>query len=174
MYKWNTETTAFTGGNKRFWYVYECVTCGGVMLTVAPNSVSDVRQFWPSLATVSDAVPDRARQYLTQALGSLHAPAGALMLTASSLDAMFKAKGYAAGSLYTRIDAAAKDHLITQEMAAWAHEIRLDANDQRHSDEDAVLPDQSDAHKVIEFTLALAEFLFVLPARVARGRTTKP
>jgi hypothetical protein len=59
-------------------------------------------------------------------------------------------------------------------MAEWAHEIRLDANDQRHSDEGAALPDQSDAQRVIDFTLALAEFLFVLPARVARGRTTKP
>lgn len=92
------------------------------------------------------------------------------MLTASAVDAMLKDKGYKDGTLNARIDAAAKDHLITAEMAAWAHEIRLDANDQRHSDESVALPSAADAEKVIEFANALAQFLYVLPARVARGR----
>jgi hypothetical protein len=73
-------------------------------------------------------------------------------------------------TLNTRIDEAAKAHLITNEMAAWAHEIRLDANDERHADEDVPLPDQADARKCLDFALALAQFLFVLPARVERGR----
>lgn len=92
------------------------------------------------------------------------------MLTASAVDAMLKDKGYKEGSLNARIDTAAKDHIITAEMAAWAHEIRLDANDQRHADEEAVLPSSADAGKVIEFANALAQFLYVLPARVERGR----
>jgi predicted protein tyrosine phosphatase len=83
---------------------------------------------------------------------------------------MLKDKGYKEGSLNSRIDQAAKAHLITAEMAAWAHEIRLDANDQRHADEDAALPAEADARKVIDFASALAQFLYVLPARVARGR----
>ena len=92
------------------------------------------------------------------------------MLTASSVDAMLKDKGYKDGSLNNRIDQAAVDHLVTDEMAAWAHEIRLDANDQRHADEGAALPNEADAKRVIEFANALAQFLYVLPARVARGR----
>jgi len=92
------------------------------------------------------------------------------MLTASSVDAMLKDKGYKDGSLNSRIDQAAKDRLITDEMAAWAHEIRLDANDQRHADETARLPSEDDAKRVMEFANALAQFLYVLPARVARGR----
>ncbi|MNJ69013.1 hypothetical protein D3C77_653150 [compost metagenome] len=83
---------------------------------------------------------------------------------------MLKEKGLKEGSLYKRIDAAAAQHLITAEMAIWAHEIRLDANDQRHADDEAVLPNEADADKVIEFATALAQFLFVLPARVAQGR----
>lgn len=94
------------------------------------------------------------------------------MLAASSVDAMLKAKGYKEGNLYTRIEEALEDHLITPEMADWAHEVRLDANDQRHDDEEAPLPEQSDAEKVIEFASALAQFLFVLPARIQRGRAT--
>ena len=120
--------------------------------------------------TALRCLPPRAKDFLTQAIASVHAPAGAVMLTASSVDAMLKAKGYREGSLYTRIDAAANDHLITEEMSAWAHEIRLDANDQRHADEEAPLPEAADAEKAIEFAKALAQFLFVLPARVERGR----
>lgn len=119
---------------------------------------------------VAEELPSRAREFLSQAIASLHAPAGAVMLTASAVDAMLKDKGYKDGNLNARIEAAAKDHLITSEMAAWAHEIRLDANDQRHADEGAILPTAADASKVIDFANALAQFLFVLPARVARGR----
>ena len=61
-------------------------------------------------------------------------------------------------------------HLITKDMAAWAHDVRLDANDQRHADDDAPLPDGAQAEKVVEFAKALGTFLFVLPARVERGR----
>jgi hypothetical protein len=107
---------------------------------------------------------------LEQAIASIHAPAGAVMLTASSVDAMLKEKGLTEGSLYKRIAAASANHLITAEMAEWAHEVRLEANDQRHADEEAALPDEADASKAIEFATALAQFLFVLPARVARGR----
>ena len=92
------------------------------------------------------------------------------MLAASAVDAMLKEKGLKNGSLYNRIDEAQKSHLITSEMAAWAHEVRLDANDQRHADEDAPLPTSAEAEKTIEFTKALAQFLFVLPASVTRGR----
>jgi hypothetical protein len=92
------------------------------------------------------------------------------MLTASSVDAMLKEKGYKTGSLYARIEHAVKDHLITQEMAEWAHEVRLDANDERHADASSSLPGEPDALRAIEFAQALAEFLFVLPARIARGR----
>ena len=94
------------------------------------------------------------------------------MLTASAVDAMLKDKGFKDGSLNARIDVAAKAHLITNEMAAWAHEIRLDANDQRHAEESVALPEAADAARVIEFANALAQFLYVLPSRVERGRKT--
>jgi hypothetical protein len=83
---------------------------------------------------------------------------------------MLKAKGLSDGSLYARIEQAGGQHLITQEMAAWAHEVRLDANDQRHADAAVSLPTEADARRSIEFAQALGAFLFVLPARVAEGR----
>jgi hypothetical protein len=54
-------------------------------------------------------------------------------------------------------------------MAKWAHEVRLDANEQRHADDNAPLPIGADARHSVDFAMALAQFLIVLPARVKRG-----
>jgi hypothetical protein len=129
-----------------------------------------VVKMWPEGDVFSDSIPERARSFLKQATDCLHAPSGAQVLAASAVDSMLKARGYRDGSLYTRIEQAEADHLITPEMAEWAHEVRLDANNQRHADEDAPLPTKDEAGKTIEFAKALAEFLFVLPAMVTRGR----
>jgi hypothetical protein len=123
----------------------------------------------PSSRNVSRHIPNKANAFLTQALQSRHAPAGAIMLAASSIDAMLKEKGYTQGNLYPRIEQAAKDHLITKGMAKWAHQVRLDANAQRHADEDVRLPTTDEARKTINFARAFGEFLFVLPAMVEQG-----
>lgn len=168
---WGGESVDHASSNKRAWSNYRCASCGGITLAVSPiDHGHEIAKMWPAPQVVADEVPARARDFLSQAIASLHAPAGAVMLTASAVDSMLKDKGHKDGSLNTRIDAAAAVHLITPEMAAWAHEIRLDANDQRHADEGASLPSEADASKAIEFAKALAQFLYVLPARVARGR----
>jgi hypothetical protein len=166
------DTKDYRGKNARIWVTYSCASCGGVILAVAPAQpgAADIAQMWPPAQAVAEELPQRAKDYLSQAIASIHAPVGAVITAASAVDAMLKAKGYKDGSLYSRIDAAATNHLITSEMAAWAHEIRLEANDQRHADNDAPLPTPDDAVKVIEFAAALGQFLFVLPARVERGR----
>ena len=166
-------TASQSGDNQRHWEVYCCRSCGGLVTTFTWSYArGNVVGMYPRGREVDEWVPERARTYLAQAINSLHAPAGAIMLTASAVDAMLRAKDYKKGDLYSRINQSATDHLITSEMAAWAHDIRLDANDQRHSDESAPLPDEKDAERAIEFALALAEFLFVLPERVKRGRGT--
>jgi len=172
------ETTDNRGDAPRFWQIYQCSICGGITMAVAPVVVSEggrsvpleISEIWPAPQTVHASIPDRAKTFLDQAIASIHAPAGAVMLTACAVDSMLKEKGLKEGSLFKRIDEAAASHLITAEMAAWAHEVRLDANDQRHTDESGALPAEADAKKAIDFALALAQFLFVLPARVARGR----
>ena len=168
-------TRTFDGSNERMWCTYSCNSCGGLALAVSghsanPGIVFAVTEIWPKQTDVSEAVPRRARELLKQAIASIHAPSGAVLLTASAIDAMLKDRGYKEGSLSKRINLAADAHLITKEMATWAHEIRLDANDERHADESAVMPSTEDAEKSIEFANALAQFLYVLPARVERGR----
>ncbi|WLH52297.1 DUF4145 domain-containing protein [Pseudomonas tolaasii] len=168
------ETSNSSGNFRRLWVCYACRTCGGVVLTTAVinerNQPQAIHDMWPTPTSVDANVPQRAKQYLEQAIASIHAPSGAVMLAASAVDAMLKEKGLKDGNLYGRIKTAATQHLITEEMAAWAHEVRLDANDERHVDEEAELPTTEDAKRATDFALALAQFLFVLPSRVARGR----
>lgn len=163
------ETRDHAGQNLRKWYVYVCGKCGGLVTASAQNFGMPVEEIYPSTIQVSNDIPDRAKAYLEQAIASIHAPAGAVMLAASSVDAMLKEKGYATGSLYARIEQAVADNLMTSEMARWAHEIRLDANDQRHADDEASMPNGNDASKVIDFASAIAEFLYVLPLKIQRG-----
>jgi hypothetical protein len=170
------ETIDYLRRNPRSWRVYVCARCGGLVTAGGPSGVlgiagvPEARETYPSQAGVDESIPAKAREFLRQSMTSLKAPAGAIMLAASAVDAMLKEKGYKEGSLNTRIRAAADAHLITEEMAAWAHDVRLDANDQRHADDDAPLPGETDARRALDFALALGTFMFVLPARVARGR----
>ncbi|MBA6381360.1 MULTISPECIES: DUF4145 domain-containing protein [unclassified Colwellia] len=155
--------------NEHTWRVYGCTRCGGAILTGSPKGNRNIYEMYPEQINIDKEIPDRAKEYLEQALNSISSPAGAVMLAASSIDSMLKAKGLKTGSLYGRIKNAVDTNLITDEMATWAHDVRLDANDQRHADDDAPLPSYEDAKRVIEFAQALATFLFVLPARVQRG-----
>ena len=153
----------------RMWYVYTCGRCGGVVTAWGVDNGASIAEYFPSATVVNEDIPDRPRSYLQQAIESIHAPAGAVMLAASSVDSMLKIKGYKEGTLYARIENAVKDNIITVDMGQWAHDVRLDANDQRHADDDANLPTPEDAQRVIDFTIALAEILFVLPSKVQRG-----
>ncbi len=163
------ETQDYKDENKRAWRFYQCSRCGGVITASASSFGYAVTEIYPSVEELDDAIPERAKAYLEQARNSLNAPAGAIMLSASSIDAMLKEINLKEGSLYKRIDQARNHGTITASMAEWAHEIRLEANDQRHADEDADLPNENDARHVIQFAEALAQFLFIFPARVKRG-----
>lgn len=167
---WNCETTDHKKGNHRWWNFYKCQKCGGVVIAASQKGAKDdISEFYPVVKILDDSIPHPAFEYLSQAIETLHAPAGSIMLSASAIDAMLKSKKYLDGKLFSRINKAAKDNLITKDMATWAHEVRLGANEQRHSDNNTELPTYGDAQKTIDFALALAEYLFVLPSKVKSG-----
>jgi hypothetical protein len=170
-----------------YWAIYKCESCANIVAAksrsgqnkrIKNNDTSFVtgelvkllvEKVIPRPDAFSSFIPERPLAFLTQARDCVHSPAGCVMLSASAVDAMVKEKGLIHGSLYARIDEAVQQHLITEDMGKWAHQIRLDANDQRHADLSASLPDQKDAELCLEFAAALGEILFVLPARVKRG-----
>ena len=163
------ELTGRASTKRRHWGIYSCQRCGGVIIAEAEAPEGETKAIYPSVQEIDNSIPQRSRSFLSQARDTLHAPSGSIMLSAAAIDAMLKEKNYKEGNLHDRIKKAATDGLITPDMATWAHEVRLDANDQRHADEAATEPSEIDARRSLDFALALAQFLFVLPARVKRG-----
>jgi Domain of unknown function (DUF4145) len=160
------------GGNPRWWGVYLCQSCGGVVSVVgiAPsNSDFYLAEVFPSTKTAHEDLPEPARIFLQQAYETLNAPDAAAVMAGSAVDAMLKAKGYVEGSLYDRIDKALADNVLTRGMADWAHAVRLGSNRPRHADENKPHTSFLEATQSVEFAEALGNFLFVLTARIDRG-----
>jgi hypothetical protein len=159
---------------KRMWGIYVCKRCGGVVTASArmPNAAHVpfiVHEIYPYSKSLDESIPTKPRTFLKQAIDSLHSPSGSIMLAASSVDAMLIEKGFNNDTLYGKIKSAVEEHKITQEMADWAHEVRLNANSERHPKDDIESATTEDAKRTVEFAKAMAEFLFVLPSKVQRG-----
>jgi len=92
------------------------------------------------------------------------------MLSGSAVDSMLKEVGYEDGSIYSRINEAAEDHVITKAMGEWAHSVRIESNKPRHADLDDPHATQEMAEQSIKFAEALGEYLFALPAQIVRGK----
>lgn len=163
------ETNNYQSTDKRIWGIYKCNRCGKLVTAPSRRWSEEILDYYPQLDKIDDNIPSPARDYLVQANDTIHAPAGSIMLSASAVDSMLKIKNYKDGNLFSRINKAAQEHLITEGMSKWAHQVRLDANDQRHSDENAGLPTIDDARHTLEFAKALGQFLFVLPSKVEKG-----
>ncbi|USE78071.1 DUF4145 domain-containing protein [Cupriavidus gilardii] len=149
--------------------ILKCTTCKNV-ITVKVDEEYEPLEVLPALKAYSTDIPERARLSLTDARGTLGHPSPSIMCSAQAIDWMLKEKGYVKGDLNSRIKKAAEDHLITEDMEAWAHEVRLGANAERHADLGGSPPTIDDAQRLLKFAEALAEILFELPARVRRGR----
>ncbi|CAN7160569.1 DUF4145 domain-containing protein [Paraburkholderia hospita] len=155
--------------NKRIWGLFVCSICGGCVM--AAWNESGVCEIWPDSTGFSEDIPEEPRDFLVQAAETLNSPRASVVTSAGAVDAMLKARALESGTLYKRIDEAVEKGLLTPDMAEWAHDVRLDANDQRHADLKAIPPTIEDAKRCLEFAKALADIMFVLPARVTRGKT---
>lgn len=133
------------------------------------DETPDVIDSYPKARTVHEDIPDRAKNYLKQAIETLHAPDAAAVMSGSAVDAMLKAIGFEKGSVYKRIDDAVAAQKLTASMGEWAHQVRLGSNRPRHADEDHPHVSPEEAAQSVEFAEALAYFLFVLTKRIERG-----
>jgi hypothetical protein len=114
-------------------------------------------------------IPELARSYLQQAFETLHAPDAAAVMAGSAVDAMLKHLNLVEGSVYSRIEEAVSQHILTPAMGEWAHEVRLGSNRPRHADKEDPHVSLEQAKQSVEFAEALGHFLFVLSSRVKKG-----
>ncbi|MCB2078795.1 MAG: DUF4145 domain-containing protein [Novosphingobium sp.] len=169
------------------WTIYKCTSCRNVVCFRARipyekshedlgnrlnrSEVEAIRTLPSGSANFQDW-PQRAQKYVEQALQAIAAPDGVVMLAGSAVDAMLKEKGYEKGTVYDRIGQAVSDSELTEAMGEWAHSVRLAANSPRHADLDEPHATKEQAESALEFTRALAQYWFVLPARIARGKAS--
>jgi len=140
------------------------------VLTLSPNG-KDIEQIWPEQQTLSEGIPARARKALSEALKTMDiSPSSSIFSCDRAVNFMLDAKGIPLNrdqSLHEKIEEAAAKQIVIPDMKTWANQIRLAANRERHPVFDDATPDE--AHQCVEFALALAQNLFVLPARIKRG-----
>jgi hypothetical protein len=129
---------------------------------------------WPSElenSTPAD-VPPTVSRYFEQAADSLRAKnfdaAGVMFRKSLEVATREKAPGEADKPLVKRIDALATAGLITADMQAWAHQIRLGGNDAAHDDEPFA---EVDAERLFKFTDAFLRYAYTLPAMVTASKS---
>ena len=156
----------------RNWVPFWCTRCGGAIIAETDQHVRAATSVFPSERTVHESVPERAANYLSQAIETLQSPSASIVMSASAVDAMLKDHELKDGTLYNRIAQAVATGIVTKSMGEWAHDVRLDANDERHADDGAEIPTNEDAERALDFVEAIAKMLYVLPAQRARHRKT--
>lgn len=160
------------------WSAYRCTSCGNLLLaqgipvpkpTPAHYPSYQMLRMLPTSKMAAKELPPAAHTYLQQAYDTVFAPDAAGLLASSAVDAMLKHLDYTEGSLYSRIDKAVEDSVLTKDMGKWAHKVRLDANNVRHADSQSPHLTIEDAKEAVEFAEALGDFLFVFTKRIEAG-----
>ncbi len=72
--------------------------------------------------------------------------------------------------LAPRIDALARAGRLTEDLRAWAHQIRLDGNDAVHGDSFT----KEQAEELLDFTELFLTYVYTLPARLAARKKQHP
>ena len=152
------------------WSAYRCTTCGGLIVVSGFPGVSDskgeVFEVFPEVWSPDETIPELPSRYLSQAQQTLGSPDASVVMSGSAIDAMLKAKGLTDGSLFQRITTAVEQGVLTSDMAAWAHRVRLNSNNPRHADLSAAPTEAEEAKMSLEFAKAMADILYVLPSKM--------
>ena len=176
---WNHQEQIFSSAT--FYATYQCTSCHNITLAkysvVSPlergastTYYQTLEEYWPKLSgELSLTIPETARTYLAEARNGIGNPNSSVIASATAVDLMLQNKNINKASLKASIEEAKKQGLITENMADWANHIRIEANGSRHRKIGTPLATKEEAEQSLEFAFALAEFLFVLPARVTKG-----
>jgi len=136
------------------WLQFQGVLYPNTGISATPKSVPE-----KIATTFEEAIDNLSRQKFETAVLLC---GKALDLATRGMDPTWK--------LEKRLKTLAADGKITQDMADWAQEIRLDRNTAIHEDHDF---DATSAGNIISFTEAFLTYIYTLPAMVAEHRTSR-
>jgi hypothetical protein len=117
---------------------------------------------------VPNTVPERPRTMLQDANDSRTAPVACTGAAVGAIDAMMAEMDYKKGSLLGRIEKAVADRVLPKVMGDWAKRVK-EIGITTHTDDDpGPLPGKGDTEELLMFANMLAEYFFVLPARIPK------
>lgn len=131
-------------------------------------------EIWPAplLPTAPLDVPERITRNFTQAEHAAvrdHREAAG-MAYRRALELALKDKApELKGTLEKRIDKLAADGRLTTDLAEWAHSVRDLGNEATHDEDE---PTKEDVADLAAFTRVVLEYLYSMPAKVARRAAT--
>ncbi|MCH7888871.1 MAG: DUF4145 domain-containing protein [Proteobacteria bacterium] len=122
--------------------------------------------------TVHEAVPPRPREILQNANDARGSPIACTTTAVRAVEAMMAEKGYRTRKLGLkgRIAKAIESGDLPKVMGDWAEEVR-ELGVASHTDEEPEpLSTKEDAERALLFANTLADYLFVMPARILEAR----
>ena len=164
----------YTSGRGAKWWIGVCNACRNVVL-VMERGVRIYPQPVPS--PTDQRVSKNIREDLDEAKLCLSVGAfrGSATLSRRALQAACVARGAPKMLLWKQINWLREQAHITEDVKAWAHEVRFVGNDGAHPPEDpaAEAVTEKDAENVLELTEQLLDVLFVMPAIAAEQRAKR-
>ncbi len=143
----------------------------GTTTRVIASSIPSRLNYFRLLFTggAPDYTPENVARFFEQAIDNLpkNWDAAASMFR-KALDTGLKSKfPEMKGTLYNRIEEAAKKQDLTPALAEWAHQIRLGGNDAAHEEEPI---SKNDAAELSKFTRLVFLYLFTLPGMLEEAQ----
>lgn len=127
----------------------------------------------PPDSEIPDHMPANVHQYFSEAVTNVTTgPNAAGAMFRKSLDVGLKyVDPDGSGNLIGRIEGAAERGLLTENLAEWAHHIRMEGNDAAHDEDPFTSDEAKDLHR---FTELVMMYLFTLPGMLKERRGDPP
>jgi len=141
---------------------------------VHPNEIID---YYPKRAPKPDSsIPKKVTDDYVEAIKCFDVGANkaSVVMCRRALQNSAIEKGAKKGRLVDQIDELYGREIITKDVRDWTHEIRLTANIGAHPDEDGLqVVTQEEADELIKFTEEYLNYVYIMPAKVAKRRARK-
>lgn len=169
--KWQSQDD----GKSSSFRVYKCDNCHELILFVVKGNKA-VAQYPMRIPKLDKSIPDKVREDYTEAIKCFDVGANkaSVVMCRRALQNSVIDKGAKKGRLVDQIDELYGSQIITKDIKDWAHEIRLTGNIGAHPDEDGLQDvTQEDADELIKFMEEYLNYVYIMPAKVAKKRAKK-
>ena len=152
-----------TGGSH---FIWSCANCSGGVFVIGDKIV------FPTIRMEAEPdIPTDIRDDFNEALRSLNGnnAKAAVIMTRSALQGATRQQEAQGKTLKDEIDDLAAKHVIPPALQDWAHELRDGGNLVAHPEPGKTV-DMQDAEDLIALAESIFDYLYVIPAEVARRR----